>query len=265
MASTESLRIERDGRVAHVVLNRPHVHNAFDAELIGRLTEAFRSLGSEPEVRVIVLRGEGRSFCAGADLHWMRESASWDEADNLADAHRFAAMLQAVDRCPKPVVARVHRLALGGGAGLVCCADIAVAEEGARFAFSEARLGILPAVISPFVLRRIGPGHARALFLSAERFDAARALRIGLVDEVVPAEQLDAAVAAHVGSLLECGPRAQAEIKELVRRVSWRAPEEVAQLTAATIARVRASEEGKEGIRAFLDKREPSWRVRQGG
>jgi methylglutaconyl-CoA hydratase len=262
MADTAApLLVEREGPVAHVVLNRPHVHNAFDAQLIGRMAETFTALGTDDAVRVIVLRGQGKSFCAGADLNWMRESADYTDEDNIADAKRFAHMMHAVNRCPKPVVARVHRVALGGGTGLISCCDIAVAEDGARFAFSECRLGILPAVISPFVMRRIGPGHARALFLSAEMFGAHKALRIGLVDEVVPKEHLDAAVAAHVRRLLECGPAAQAMCKELIREVSWNHPEAMEDLTARTIARARASSEGKEGVGAFLDKREPSWRV----
>ncbi len=261
--TSPSLAIERDGAVAHVILDRPEVHNAFDAELIGRLAEAFTALGADDTVRAIVLRGRGKSFCAGADLRWMRESATYSEQDNVADARRFAQMLHRVNRCPKPVVARVHRLALGGGTGLIACCDIVVAERGARFAFSECRLGILPAVISPFVIGRIGPGHARALFLSAEQFDAERALRIGLVDEVVAREHLDRAVEAHLERLLACGPQAQAMCKALIREVAYKQPEAVEQRCAETIARARAGAEGAEGVRAFLEKREPSWRTRR--
>jgi methylglutaconyl-CoA hydratase len=249
----------RDGHVATVTLDRPELHNALNAELIGTLREAFRALAGDAAVRVVVLTGAGRSFCAGADLRWMQAAASFTEAENLADALALTEMLDAIAACPKSVVARVNGAALAGGTGLVSAADIAIAADTARFAFTEARLGLVPATISPYVIRRIGESQARALFLTAERFDAARALRIGLVHETVPADELDAAVARTVANLLHGGPLALAENKALIEGVRERRGEDLARYTAATIARLRVSAEGQEGLRAFLEKRSPAW------
>jgi methylglutaconyl-CoA hydratase len=244
-----------EGPVATVTLNLPDVRNALGPELIAGVTETFSRLATDDACRVIVLTGAGSAFCAGADLAWMQASRDLTEAENVADAALAQAMLEAVDGCPKAVVARVNGHAMGGGAGLVACADVAVAAEGARFAFSEARLGLIPAMISPYVLRALGPGPTRALFTTARPFDAAEALRLGLVHEVVPPERLDDATAAWV-ELLLAGPAAVAECKRLVRdAASGLALPDLAE----RIARVRASDEGQEGVTAFLEKRQPRW------
>ncbi len=244
-----NLRIERDGHVLRIALARPDRRNAFDAALIAELAEAFVDVG---RARAVVLSGDGPSFSAGADVDWMRSSAELSYDENVADANALRAMLEAIDGCPAPVVARVQGHALGGGAGLVAAADVAIAGADAVFAFSEVKLGIVPAVISPFALAKIGPGQARRWFVTGERFDAETALRIGLVHEV--AGDLDAAVERVVGELLSAGPRAARWAKRLVRERPD-GPE-----TARWIAERRTSEEGQEGLRAFLEKRRPSWR-----
>ena len=244
-----NLRIERDGHVLRVTLARPDRRNAFDAALIAELAEAFVDVG---RARAVVLAGDGPSFSAGADVDWMRSSSDLSYEANVADANALRAMLEAIDGCQAPVVARVQGHALGGGAGLVAAADVAVAGSDAVFAFSEVKLGVVPAVISPFALARIGPGQARRYFVTGERFDAETALRIGLVHEV--ADDLDAAVDRIVGELLSAGPLAARWAKRLVRERPD-GPE-----TARWIAERRASEEGQEGLRAFLEKRHPAWR-----
>ena len=246
----------REGAVATVTLNLPDVRNAMGPALIAGLTEAFTVLAADDGCRVVVLTGAGSAFCAGADLAWMQASRDLTEAENVADAGLAQAMLEAVDTCPKAVIARVNGPAMGGGAGLVACADIAVAADDARFAFSEARLGLIPAMISPYVLRAIGPGQTRALFTSARVFDAAEALRLGLVHEVVPGDRLDETVVAWARALLDTGPQAVAECKRLVRDAS--AGLSLPDL-AERIARARASAEGQEGVGAFLEKRKPQW------
>lgn len=256
------LRIEHAGGRASVWLARPEVHNAFDPAMIAALHQAFGELGRRPDVRVIVLAGEGRSFSAGADLEWMRSIADQGFSENLADAHRLADMLEAIRDCPKPVVARVHGAALGGGAGLVAASDIAIAAEGTRFAFSEVRLGILPAVISPFVVPRIGLSAARELFLTGAPFDAERAAALGLVASTVPQEMLDAAVDECVEQLAQAAPEAQAAVKDLLVHLSLGpAGDAIRGLTARLIAERRASAEGREGMSAFLERREPAWRL----
>lgn len=248
------------GGVATVTLARPEVHNAFDEALIAELTRALKALDADPAVRVVVLAGEGRSFCAGADLTWMQRMAGYDHAANLADAGALAAMLAALDRTAKPTIARVHGAAYGGGVGLVACCDIAVAAEDAVFALSEARLGLIPATIGPYVVAAIGRRAARRYFLTAERFGAAEALAIGLVHAVVPAAGLDARVRELVDLLQAAGPRAQAESKALIRAVAGRAIDDtVIADTVEWIAAVRASPEGREGIAAFLERRPPAW------
>jgi methylglutaconyl-CoA hydratase len=244
-----ALRIERDGDVLRVTLARPETRNAFDAALIGELAEAFVDVGT---VRAVVLAGDGPSFCAGADVEWMRASADLSYDENLADATALRRMLEAIDACPAPVVAVVQGHALGGGAGLVACADVAIAHTQAVFAFSEVKLGIVPAVISPFALRKIGESAARRYFLTGERFDAATALRIGLVHEV--ADDPAAVLEATLGELRTAGPRAARHAKRLVLERPD-GPD-----TARRIAERRASEEGQEGLRAFLEGRAPSWR-----
>jgi methylglutaconyl-CoA hydratase len=229
--------------------------------IMAELTQIFRELPGRDDVRVVVLTGNGRSFCAGADLAFMRAAADYTFDQNVADGQAIFDLMLAVDRCPQPVVGRVNGPALGGGVGLVSCCDIVVAVERATFAFSEARLGIVPAVISPFILSRIGPGHARELFLTGERFDAHRAREIGLVHHVVAEENLDAMVAERVEQLLQAAPGAQTAIKELIHTVAFRPKESVREYTAEIIARRRASDEGREGMSAFLEKRRPWWQV----
>jgi methylglutaconyl-CoA hydratase len=243
-----ALRIEREGPVLRVTLARPASRNAFDAAMIAELREAFSEVG---DARAVVLAGEGESFCAGADVEWMRSSAELSYEENVQDARRLRLMLETVNECPAPVVVRVHGHALGGGAGLVACADIAVAAEGTEFAFSEVKLGIVPSVISPFALAKIGPSAARRYFVTGERFDADTAFRIGLVHEI--AEDLDPVVERLVDELLSAGPEAARHAKRLVLD----RPDGLA--TERRIAERRTSEEGQEGLRAFLDKRKPSW------
>jgi methylglutaconyl-CoA hydratase len=245
-----SLRVERDGQVLRITLARPDRRNAFDADLIAELADAFVDVG---RARAVVLAGDGPSFSAGADVDWMRSSVDLSLEENVADANALRRMLEAIDGCLTPVIARVQGHALGGGAGLVAASDIAVAARAAEFAFSEVKLGIIPAVISPFALAKIGPAAARRYFVTGERFSAETALRIGLVHEV--ADDVDAAVERVVGELLSAGPQAARWAKRLVRERPD-GPE-----TARWIAARRTSDEGQEGLRAFLEKRKPSWRT----
>ena len=254
------LRRTEEGPVATVILARPDAHNALNADLIDELTRCFEELAEDQETRVVVLAGEGRSFCAGADIGYMRETAGLSYEENLEDARRLAMMFWTIDEFPKPVVAKVLGAAMGGGAGLLAVADVVVADSEARFAFSEVRLGIGPVTIAPFVVRKIGTSHARSLFLTGERFDAERAREIGLVHRVVSRDGLDEAVEEKVGELLEGGPVAQATIKGLLRRLETTEPMEAPGLTARVISELRTGEEGQEGLAAFLEKREPRWR-----
>jgi methylglutaconyl-CoA hydratase len=250
---SEALRAERDGPVLRVTLARPQRRNAFDAALIAELTEAFSSVG---DARAVVLAGEGQSFCAGADVEWMRAAAALSFEQNVQDALTLRRMLEAVDGCPAPVIGRVQGHALGGGSGLLCCCDAVVAAEDAVFAFSEVKLGIVPAVISPFALRKIGESAARRYFVTGERFDAATALRIGLVHALVAVERLDGAVETLLAELLSAGPEAARAAKRLVLDVPLDAEE-----TARRIAERRSSAEGREGLQAFAERREPTWRT----
>ena len=256
----EHLRRTDEGPVATVALARPEARNALNAALIGEVARCFEELAEDEGVRVVVLTGEGPTFCAGADVGYMRDTASSSYEENLKDARRLADMFLAVDDLPKPVVARVRGAAIGGGAGLVAAADLAVAEEGARFAYSEVRLGIAPATIAPFVVRKIGYSRARALFLTGKRFGAELAREIGLVHEVVPEVELDAAVERVAADLLQGGPAAQAAIKEALRQVEATEPMEALGIMTQLIAELRIGEEGQEGLGAFLEKREPFWR-----
>ena len=253
--------ITQDGAVARVTLSRPQLHNAFDEALIQGLADAFAALGEDAAVRAVLLTGAGKSFSAGADLNWMQRASTYDEERNRADARALELMLRTIDECPKPVLALVNGAAIGGGVGLVSACDIAIAAEGAVFATSEVRLGILPAVSAPFGVRAIGPREARRWFLTAERFGAEEARRIGLVHEVVPADQLEARGTAMVAELLKGGPEALAEAKRLVQlvRTMPQGGSILAEATVAMIAERRASDEGKEGIGAFLEKRKPGW------
>ena len=257
------LSVERQGAVTRVTLNRPEVHNAFNAELIAELTATFAEFASQPaeELRAVVLAGNGRSFCAGADVEWMRASLALSIEDNEADARRLAEMLAAVDACPAPVIARVQGAALGGGMGLCAVADIVLATAGCRFGFTETRLGILPAVISPFVLPKVGESAARALFLTGERFGAERAREIGLVHEVLATEEaLDARVEAVLDDLMAAGPTAVRAAKAVIRDQRGLTADEARRVTVERIAAQRTGPEGQEGLTAFLDKRDPAWR-----
>jgi enoyl-CoA hydratase/carnithine racemase len=246
----QALRIEQDGELLRVTMARPERRNAFDAALIAELTEAFGAVGGE--VRAVLLAGDGPSFCAGADVEWQRASIDLTFDENVEDALRLHAMLAALDSCPAPLVARVQGYALGGGSGLVACADVVVAAPDAIFGFSEVRLGIIPAVISPFVFARIGGGAARSLFVTGERFDAETAMRTGLVDEV--ADDLDAAVERKLEAILKSGPQATRAAKRLTREQPSD-PRDLARIAAS----LRAGDEGQEGLRAFLEKRAASW------
>lgn len=277
----ETIRVERSGRRADVVLARPSVRNAIDDRLVREVTEAFAALSADGALRVVVIRGEGKAFCAGADLEWMKRMAAASREENVRDAMALAGMFRAVAECPKYVIARVHGAAMGGGVGLVAAADAAVCEgsilpmagappaqapvvpaTGTKFALSEVRLGLVPSVISEVVLRRIGPGHARTLFGSGESFDAAAALRMGLVAEVVPEGRLDESVDRRAAEILLCGPAAVAAAKALLReQAAWGAlgPAERDLRAATLIAELRGSPEGREGMAAFLGKRKPGW------
>ena len=256
----QPLSLRKEGAVARLRLERPEVHNAFDAALVAAMTHALSTLALDASVRVLVLEGEGASFSAGADLHWMRGMAAASELDNRQDALALARLLRTLDELPKPTIARVHGAAFGGGVGLVAACDIAIGVPAATFGLTESQLGLLPAVISPYVVNAIGPRQARRYFASAERFDAAQAQRMGLLHEVVEPDALDAAIDRQAGFLLKAGPIAAASAKALVRNVAAASgPVAIDTANAELIARLRVSPEGQEGIAAFLEKRKPSW------
>ena len=258
--SYETLAIERRGAVATLWMDRPAVFNAFNEQLIAELAAACAELDADASVRVVVLAGRGKHFSAGADLKWMRRAADSTEAENLADSRKFAAMLRALSGLSKPTIARVQGAALGGGTGLAAACDMAIAADDASFATSEVKFGIIPAVISPYVLRAIGPRHALRYFQSAERFGALEAKAMGLVNEVVTVDELDAAVDRLVQALLACGPQAQLAAKQLIAALAGRPIDDaVGEETATRIARQRATAEAREGFAAFFDKRAPAW------
>ncbi|QNN46421.1 enoyl-CoA hydratase/isomerase family protein [Thermomonas brevis] len=260
-----SLQLHRDGAVARLRMTRAQVHNAFDAGLIAGLTAALDEVAADASIRVLVLEADGPSFSAGADLNWMRGMAAASEAENREDSLALARLMRTLDELPKPTIARVQGAAFGGGVGLVACCDIAIGVPQAKFGLTESKLGLLPAVISPYVVDAIGPRNARRYFATAEIFDAAEALRIGLLHEVVDTDALDAAVQRQIGFLLKAGPVASAAAKRLVRDV--RAHADGARHdadNAALIARLRVSPEGQEGLSAFLDKRKPGWHPHDG-
>jgi methylglutaconyl-CoA hydratase len=253
-----TIRSETDARhVVRITLDRPDQRNAFDAELVAELTAATAQI--DPAARAIILQSEGEAFCAGADIEWMRGMADYTLDENLADSRGLARMFRGLYDLPMPLVARVQGAAIGGGAGLVAVADIAVASTTATFGFTETRLGILPAVVSPYVVRKIGPAHATALFVTGLRFDALRALEIGLVEAVEEPADLDARVDSLMAAILAGGRQAVNAAKRLVRDVEGRGLDDVTELTVERIARARVSGEGQEGMRAFLEKREPNW------
>ncbi len=249
----------RDG-VARLTMNRPCVHNAFDEHLIDAMVDALERLAEDNSVRVVVLTGQGKSFSAGADLDWMRRMAAFDQAENLADARRLARLLRTLDELPKPTLALINGAAIGGGVGLVAAVDIAIAAATATFGLAEVRLGLVPAVIGPYVARALGERRCRRLFLTGERFDAAEAARLGLVHEIVSPEGLEARGAVIVDALRQGGPEAQREAKGLIRLVRDLDGQLLDAETARLIAERRASAEGREGVKAFLEKRQPAWR-----
>ncbi len=259
MAGEQYIAVSRQGPVAAVTIARPEVHNAFNEHVIAQLHAAFETLGADEGVRVVVLRSEGASFSAGADLDWMHRAASFSEEENLRDAASAATLWRTIAEFPRPVVARVHGNAFGGGAGLVAASDIAIAAESAMFGFTEVRLGLIPATVAPHVVEKIGPGRALPLFLTGERFDARTALAIGLLHQVVPAPELDAAVKSVTRALLNGGPGAQTACKELVRQVTTAERASVDAYTAGLISNARSGPEGREGVAAFLEKRKPDW------
>ena len=257
---SQALLMERRGGVAVVTLNRPEVRNAFDDALIAALAANFKALDDDDDVRAVVLGGNGPAFCAGGDLNWMKRMAGYSYEENLHDAMGLAVMLQTIDRMKKPVIARVHGPAYAGGTGLVAACDIAVGTPEAKFCLSEAKIGLSPATISPYVLRAMGERAARRYFLTAEVFDAEEALRIGMLSALVPAAQLDATIDSLLGNLLACGREALAKIKDLIRAVASRPIDDsMVADTARRIAEIRGSAEGKEGVASFLEKRKPSW------
>jgi methylglutaconyl-CoA hydratase len=258
--TASDLLLQRESGVATVTLNRPERHNAFDDRLIAELTDMLRALGADPGVRVVVLAGSGTSFSAGADLNWMRRMAAYSREDNYRDALALAQLMETLDALPKPTVARVHGAAFGGGVGLVACCDIALASEAASFCLSEVRLGLIPAAISPYVIKAIGEKQARRYFVTAERFSSDEALRIGLVHERVGAAELDARLQSLLAQLAGNGPQAMVAAKALARDVA-RAPLDRSLLeeTARRIAEIRVGSEGQEGLGAFLEKRKPAW------
>jgi methylglutaconyl-CoA hydratase len=256
----QSLQIDIADGIATVWMNRPDRHNAFDETLIAELDDAFPRLDDDPHTRVMVLGGRGKSFSAGADLNWMRRAAGYTVEENLRDARALAAMLRSIDRARKPTIARIHGAALGGGTGLACVCNVAIATTEVSFATTEVKFGIVPATIGPYVVRAIGERNAYRYFLTAERFDAHEARRIGMVHEVCAPDDLDGRVHAIASSLLIGGPRAQFAAKQLIRSLVHRAVDEVViDETAQCIANLRATPEAKEGIAAFLDKRRPGW------
>ena len=262
---SQALQLDRDGAVARLRMTRPQVHNAFDANLIAGLTAALAGLADDPAVRVVVLEAEGASFSAGADLNWMRGMAAASEAENREDSLALARLMRTLDELPKPTIARVQGAAFGGGVGLVACCDIAIGVPEAKFGLTESKLGLLPAVISPYVIAAIGPRQARRYFATAEIFDAAEALRIGLLHQVVDTDALDVAVQRQVDLLLKAGPVASATAKQLVRAVCAHTDGARHDAdNAALIARLRVSPEGQEGLSAFLDKRKPLWQLQEG-
>ncbi|MFV2032663.1 MAG: enoyl-CoA hydratase/isomerase family protein [Gammaproteobacteria bacterium] len=258
---SSNINLQTDARgVATLTLDRAEKHNAFDDSMIADLLRALDDIENDNSIRVLALRAAGQSFSAGADLDWMRRMADYDHQQNLADARQIAHLMYRLNRFGRPVIARVQGASFGGGVGLIACCDIAIAASDAIFSLSEVRLGLIPSVISPYVIEAIGARAARRYFLSGERFDAARALQLGLVHEVVEAEALDASLERCIDALLGCGPKAQVAAKDLIQYVAGRAIDEsMIEETAGRIAEIRTSEEGREGLNAFLQKRKPNW------
>ena len=259
MAGYETITFDAQGPAIWVTLNRDDVRNAFNGQMLADLLDAFAAAPKVPGGRVVVLTGVGSAFCAGADLNWMRAVRDFTYEQNLEESNQVAAVMRRIYDCPLPTIARVNGPAIGGGAGLVACCDLAVAAEGARFSLSEVKLGLIPSCISPYVIRKIGEGNARELFLTGERVSAEKARAIGLVNEVTKEGELDVVVARWVNQLVTSGPVAIAKCKELIRNVPRMGLDEAGPYTAEMIAKMRVSDEGQEGMAAFLEKRKPGW------
>lgn len=255
----DPIRIVYSGPTATVVMDRPDVLNAFDAATIAGLQQAFTTLAEDINVRVVILTGAGQAFCAGGDMHWMRASLDLTDAENLAEAQAMASMFETVWNFPKPLIARVNGPAIGGGAGLVACCDLAIASETARFGFGEVKIGIIPAVIGQYVVPKIGYGHARALFVTGERFTAERAFEIGLVHAVTPEDELDSTVSNIIHRMLTSGPQAVAATKAALNAIWYMERDAARTYVTELIASIRTGEEAQEGLRAFLAKRRPAW------
>lgn len=258
-ANYKTVVYAKAGYIARISFNRPDVHNAFNAVVIREMDDAFGRAAAEPDVRVVVLTGEGKSFCAGADLNWMREVIGFSYEQNLKESFELAELMEKIYLLPKPTIARVNGATIGGGTGFLSACDIAVASEDAKFGLSEVKIGLVPAAISPYVIRRIGESRAREYFLTGDRFDARKALDLGLVNRVVPHKDLDSAVDGLARFLFTSGPQALANCKELIQKVPGMTLEEAKAYTARMIANLRISEEGQEGMAAFLEKRKPRW------
>jgi methylglutaconyl-CoA hydratase len=258
-AEYKTIQVRSEGGIAHVTLNRPEVHNAFNSEMIRELRRAFGRIGEDGSVRVVVLTGAGKSFCAGADLNWMREVIKFSFEQNLQESLEIAELHHGIYSLSKPTIARVNGAAIGGGTGFMSACDIVIASEQAQFGLSEVKIGLVPAAISPYVLRRIGESRAREYFLTGERFGAQRAMEIGLVNIAVPAQKLDEKVSEVVSMLLSSGPEAIAKCKELIQKVPGMSFAEAKEFTARMIAELRVSREGQEGMASFLEKRKPKW------
>lgn len=254
------LELEEEGRIVTLILNNPDIHNAFNEIIIKELQDCIKSLSEDPSFSIIVLTGRGKSFCAGADLKWMKKMVDFTREENIADSKELADMFEAFYKCPKPIIGRINGSAIGGGVGLVAICDMAVASDEAKFAFSEVKLGIIPAVISPYVVPKIGLSYARELFLTGQKFDAQKAMEVGLVHYVLPKDKLDDKVNEITKLLLSSGPQAMAESKELLRRIQYMEANDYKNYTIEKISDLRASDEGQEGIGAFLSKRKPNWR-----
>ncbi len=259
MSDYTTIRVEREDAVASVHFCRPDVRNAFNSDMIYELTDVFGKLKSADDLRVVVLTGDGSCYCAGADLNWMRAVKDFTYEQNLEESLALADMLQAIYSFPKPTIGRINGAAIGGGTGLVAVTDVAISAQSAKFSFSEVKIGVVPACISPYVIKRVGEGKSRELFLTGERMTAERALEVGLVNHVVPDDQLDDAVAAMVKQVLSSGPEALAVCKELIHRVPGQSVDDYKRYTAEVIAKLRLSDEAQEGMDAFLNKRKPKW------
>ncbi len=254
-----TILVEMDGQVARVTLNRPEVHNAFNNDLINELFDAFEKMKDDKDVRAIVVTGKGKSFCAGADLNWMKSVVNFDYEQNYQESLKLAQLMYLIFTHPKPIISRVNGAAIGGGVGLMTVGDIIIAQENAKFGLSEVRLGLVPAAISPFVMSRIGQGCARELFITGERIKAPEAYKLGLINKVVPEDQLDEAVDGYLKLILNNGPEAIKSVKDMIFTVSQTGFPEIQEYTARLIANLRISEEGQEGMNAFLEKRKPRW------